>query len=306
MSICCDAKLSIDVSHLVRVDRVARSTCRQPHLVRGGFTLIELLVVISIIALLIALLLPSLGKARSVAQTAVCLSQLRQLGVVNAVYASDYGGQMASLVGDFEGANSWRPGQAWFRQNLLDGYMTVETAYPRNEVSSYEEAVEALGACPAFTFQVDERAHAPSGLTNPYPSVHGYWILSYTVNSLLTQINPQFAKPEGNADWLRIALTHEFRRPSMLMVLYEGYKESTGHDWHKVYLNPNHGDASPILFGDGHAETYNASQARGESTGEWARAKNYGYVSYGHTPNCSKDPYSVFSWGVWNVQGCNP
>src|SRR5689334_13357096 len=55
---------------------------------RGGFTLVELLVVISIVALLVGLLLAGLTKARQVAQSASCLSQLRQIGVALANYAS--------------------------------------------------------------------------------------------------------------------------------------------------------------------------------------------------------------------------
>lgn len=58
----------------------------------GGFTLIELLVVISIIALLVAILLPALGKARGVANMTKCSSNLRQVGLLEQNYANDYDG----------------------------------------------------------------------------------------------------------------------------------------------------------------------------------------------------------------------
>ena len=54
-----------------------------------GFTLIELLVVVAVIALLIGLLVPALGRARGIAQTSVCLSNQRQMAIANSAYASD-------------------------------------------------------------------------------------------------------------------------------------------------------------------------------------------------------------------------
>jgi len=56
----------------------------------AGFTLIELLVVISIVALLVALLLPALSKARESAQIAMCLSNLRQIGIGLHIYSTGY------------------------------------------------------------------------------------------------------------------------------------------------------------------------------------------------------------------------
>ena len=56
---------------------------------RRAFTLIELLVVISIVALLIAMLLPALSRARSVAQITACASKLRQVGMASQLYLLD-------------------------------------------------------------------------------------------------------------------------------------------------------------------------------------------------------------------------
>ena len=56
----------------------------------NGFTLIELLVVVAIIALLISILLPSLGRARGQAQKVVCASRMRQMGMAVFLYATEY------------------------------------------------------------------------------------------------------------------------------------------------------------------------------------------------------------------------
>jgi len=63
-----------------------------PKLTRGrswGFTLIELLVAIAVIALLVGLLLPALGKARASARAVACLSNTRTIALVMQMYAED-------------------------------------------------------------------------------------------------------------------------------------------------------------------------------------------------------------------------
>jgi prepilin-type N-terminal cleavage/methylation domain-containing protein/prepilin-type processing-associated H-X9-DG protein len=80
---------------------------------RHGFTLIELLVVVSIIALLIAILLPSLSKARDAARQAVCLSNTRQQAIGFLSMAADDSGRLPysnrlKAPGDYRGvAIAW-------------------------------------------------------------------------------------------------------------------------------------------------------------------------------------------------------
>ncbi|MHC4756187.1 MAG: type II secretion system protein [Planctomycetota bacterium] len=61
---------------------------------RTAFTLIELLVVISIIALLMAILMPTLARAKELAAEVVCMSNLKQWGIAYSMYTSDHNGQL--------------------------------------------------------------------------------------------------------------------------------------------------------------------------------------------------------------------
>ena len=83
---------------------------------RGGFTLVELLIVIGIIALLVAILLPAITRAREMARRTVCLSNIRQLTTAWIMYASENRGRVCNCVVE------QLPPSGFVSLNWLDSY----------------------------------------------------------------------------------------------------------------------------------------------------------------------------------------
>ncbi len=79
----------------------------RPDCVRTAFTLIEVLVVVSIIALLVAVLLPSLKKARMQAKRTVCASNIKQIMTAIQMYASEYKGSIPHSADKINASLTW-------------------------------------------------------------------------------------------------------------------------------------------------------------------------------------------------------
>jgi len=158
-----------------------------PSFCPGAFTLIELLVVITVIAILAALLLPALAKAKEEARRVNCMSNLKQLQLCWQMYADDYGGVLCpndwiatvgggSVVGDMTKL-SWCEGDA--RTDTTTSNIQAGLLFPYNTQT-------AIYHCPSDMSTIQDA----NGNPLPQPRTRSY-NMSQSVNGYPLLIDPQ-------------------------------------------------------------------------------------------------------------------
>ncbi len=148
----------------------------------GGFTLVELLVVVAVIALLVGISLPAIGKARSSGRSIACLSQNRSIAVAMTVYANEDADNFfptARMPGMAMGGNPAAPIQmSWLY--LLAPYLGVEPTLPDDPTTeAVQEFVESMQVC-----------RCPADHSQNWSSMMMPRLTSYGINAYLTPNHP--------------------------------------------------------------------------------------------------------------------
>jgi len=113
--------------------------------IKKAFTLVELLVVIGIIAVLVAILLPALSRARQQAQTVSCASNLRQIFTATEIYAANFKSYMMPSTAGTGSAQSYN----WWGVEVLGSTFGIKQVGATNAQLAAVDRIAKVVRCPA-------------------------------------------------------------------------------------------------------------------------------------------------------------
>jgi prepilin-type N-terminal cleavage/methylation domain-containing protein/prepilin-type processing-associated H-X9-DG protein len=222
---------------------------------RTAFTLIELLIVIAIIAVLVAMLLPALARARQSAIKLQCASNLRQLGIAIHAYAADQRGFVPPWAGDLDGGGGWH--------QTITPSATV-WPYFNHFVSQYvDRGLPLVSYAQIGTLPVNRNSilYCPANDDRPRGLINGVHYHPAAVSFAGGTQAPYF---NGTPLWMKLTRANRF--PNGAVLLHDGvfwgasaspvYRNQNNHGWRPNRLSKG----GNVLFCDGRVEWYDTER----------------------------------------------
>jgi prepilin-type N-terminal cleavage/methylation domain-containing protein/prepilin-type processing-associated H-X9-DG protein len=202
------------------------------------FTLIELLVVIAIIAILAAMLMPALNKARATGQTSHCKSTLKNIGGFILMYAQDNNDYLPAIYDGRRGGNS----AAWIWPFLeKQGIGLTKKMYKYSGCAAPRPLVQEKIAAGTYDNQYDWAIFGYNGYLGYHTStgaVGTTWSQNYATGKLVRVVNPSH----------KLLAADTTRDVTLAYLRY--YADYTKD---RIWV---HGGSGNIVYIDGHAATH--------------------------------------------------